>query len=307
MADLLALLADRLAPGFAAVARAGGLDEAAVAAVDPVVRSSEHADAQANGALALARAVGRKPRDVAVDVLAAADLAGVATVEIAGPGFLNLTVDNAFLGTTLAGVAADERLGIAAPDARRVVVDYSAPNVAKEMHIGHLRTTVIGDAIVRMLELLGHEVVRENHVGDWGRPFGMLIEHLVELDADSSEALAIADLDDFYKEASARLNADPEFADRARARVVLLQQHDPETIAALAAASSTSAAGTGTTCTASSACCSPTTTSSARASTTRCSPACSNASTRPGCWRRRTAPRWCSHRGSPIATASRCR
>ena len=271
MADLLALLADRLAPGFAAVARAGGLDEAAVAAVDPVVRSSDHADAQANGALALAKAVGRNPRDVAADVLAAADLAGVATVEVAGPGFLNLTVDNAFLGTTLAGIAADERLGIAARDARRFVVDYSAPNVAKEMHIGHLRTTVIGDAIVRMLELLGHEVVRENHVGDWGRPFGMLIEHLVELDADSSEALAIADLDDFYKEASARLAADPEFADRARARVVLLQQHDPETIAALAPPRSTSAAGTGTTCTASSACCSPTTTSWARASTTSCS------------------------------------
>ena len=231
MADLLVLLADRLAPGFAAVARAGGLDEAAVAAVDPVVRSSERADAQANGALALAKAVGRNPRDVAADVLAAVDLAGVATVEVAGPGFLNLTVDNGFLGTTLAGIAADERLGIAARDARRVVVDYSAPNVAKEMHIGHLRTTVIGDAIVRMLELLGHEVVRENHVGDWGRPFGMLIEHLIELDADSSEALAIADLDDFYKEASARLAADAEFADRARARVVLLQQHDPETIA----------------------------------------------------------------------------
>ena len=104
-------------------------------------------------------------------------------VEIAGPGFLNLTFADAFLAEQLAGVAADERLGrrAVAETPKRVVVDYSAPNVAKEMHVGHLRTTVIGDALVRLLTFVGHTVIRENHIGDWGTPFGMLIEHLVDI------------------------------------------------------------------------------------------------------------------------------
>jgi len=225
MADLLTLLSERLAPAFDAVAGSAG--------TDPVVRPSDRADAQANGALPLAKRLGRPPREVAEAVLAAADLDGVARAEIAGPGFINLHVDDAYLAGLLAGVAADERLGIATVPARRFVVDYSAPNVAKEMHIGHLRTTVIGDALVRMLTFLGHDVVRENHIGDWGRPFGMLIEQLVDgIEAGSIDAdhLALADFDEFYKAANERFRNDADFADRARARVVALQQREPATI-----------------------------------------------------------------------------
>ncbi len=227
MADPLDLLVERLRPAFEAVA--GRSD------VDPVVRPSDHADAQANGALPLAKELGRPPREVAADVLAAVDLAGMAVAEVAGPGFINLTLQPDFVGRLVADVAADERLGVAnTPDPKRVVVDYSAPNVAKEMHIGHLRTTVIGDALVRLLGFLGHDVVRENHIGDWGRPFGMLIEHLVDLgagDAAEADRLGLGDLDAFYKEANTKFADDPDFQERARARVVKLQTGDEETLA----------------------------------------------------------------------------
>jgi arginyl-tRNA synthetase len=225
MADPLQLLAERLQPAFDAVAGRDG--------VDPVVRPSDHADAQANGALALAKELGRTPREVAQAVLDAADLDGVAAVaEIAGPGFVNVTFDSSLISSLTAAVAADERLGVPmATDPERVVVDYSAPNVAKEMHIGHLRTTVIGDALVRLLEFLGHDVVRENHIGDWGRPFGMLIEHLVDIGAECAEQLGLGDLDAFYKEATAKFAADDDFRERARRRVVLLQSRDEETLA----------------------------------------------------------------------------
>jgi arginyl-tRNA synthetase len=224
MADPLDLLTARLQPAFDAVAGAPG--------TDPVVRPSDRADAQANGALPLAKALGRNPREIAQAVVDAADLDGVAAVEIAGPGFLNLTLEPAFIGGLVAATAADDALGIdrvAAPET--VVVDYSAPNVAKEMHIGHLRTTAIGDALVRMLDAVGHDVVRENHIGDWGRPFGMLIEHLVDLGPERADTLGLGDLDAFYKEANAKFDAGGDFQARARQRVVLLQQRDPETIA----------------------------------------------------------------------------
>ena len=224
MADPLELLADRLRPAFDAVAGAPG--------TDPVVRPSDRADAQANGALPLAKAVGRNPREVAAAVVDAADLDGVAAVEIAGPGFLNLTLDAGFIGRLVAEVAADDALGIepvTAPET--VVVDYSAPNVAKEMHIGHLRTTAIGDALARMLGAVGHRVVRENHIGDWGRPFGMLIEHLVDVGPERADTLGLGDLDAFYKAANRKFEEDGEFQERARRRVVLLQQRDPATIA----------------------------------------------------------------------------
>jgi len=223
VADPLVLVAELLAPVFAELA--GG------AFADPVVRPSDRADAQVNGALALAKQIGSSPREVAERVVASGVLAGVATAEIAGPGFVNLTFASEFLAGELATVADDDRLGIAPVAApKTVVVDYSAPNVAKEMHVGHLRSTIIGDALVRLHELMGHRVLRENHIGDWGRPFGMLIEHLLDLGEDvAAEGLSQGDLDGFYKAANAKFNADPAFADRARERVVMLQSGDPAT------------------------------------------------------------------------------
>jgi arginyl-tRNA synthetase len=226
MADPVTTVTELLRPVLAAVA--GRPD------VDPVVRPSEHADAQMNGALALAKQLGRNPREVAQQIVdQAADVLGdvCSSVEIAGPGFVNLSFSDAFLAAQLAAVCADERLGVpVAPTPRTVVVDYSAPNVAKEMHVGHLRSTVIGDALVRMLDMVGHRVIRENHIGDWGRPFGMLIEHLLDIGEDAaSEGLSQGDLDAFYKEANAKFAGSEEFQGRSRHRVVLLQAGDPET------------------------------------------------------------------------------
>jgi len=225
MADPLVTLAALLQPAFDAVAGRSG--------VDPVVRPSDRADAQANGALALAKELGRSPRDVAEAVVAEArrrgDVRG--TLEVAGPGFVNIVVDGSFLADEIANVAASDRLGVRpASHARKVIVDYSAPNVAKEMHVGHLRSTVIGDALVRMFEFVGHEVIRENHIGDWGTPFGMLIEHLIDLGEDeAAEHLSLGDLDGFYKEARTKFDASDDFKERARARVVALQSGDAET------------------------------------------------------------------------------
>ena len=224
MADPLLILAARLQVAFDAVAGRAG--------VDPVIRPSEHADAQSNGALALAKELGRSPRDVAQAVLeASGGLSDIcSSIEVAGPGFLNLVLDNSFLAGELSTVASDERLGVGAVAGRKVIIDYSAPNVAKEMHVGHLRTTVIGDALVRLMEHVGHEVIRENHIGDWGTPFGMLIEHLLDLgETQAADHLSLGDLDGFYKQARAKFDADDVFKDRARARVVLLQSGDAET------------------------------------------------------------------------------
>jgi len=226
MADPLVTLAARLQPAFDAVAGRTG--------VDPVVRPSDRADAQANGSLALAKELGRPPREVAEAVLAEAlKIANLrATLEVAGPGFLNIVVHDDFLADEIAAVSSDERLGVrSATPTRRVVVDYSAPNVAKEMHVGHLRTTVIGDSLVRMLEFVGHDVIRENHIGDWGTPFGMLIEHLLDLgETEAAEHLSLGDLDGFYKQARAKFDADDTFKRRSRARVVMLQGGDAETL-----------------------------------------------------------------------------
>jgi len=225
MADPLVTLAALLQPAFDAVAGRSG--------VDPVVRPSDRADAQANGALALAKELGRSPRDVAEAVVAEArrrgDVRG--TLEVAGPGFVNIVVDGSFLADEIANVAASDRLGVRPTSrTRKVIVDYSAPNVAKEMHVGHLRSTVIGDALVRMFEFVGHEVIRENHIGDWGTPFGMLIEHLIDLGEDeAAEHLSLGDLDGFYKEARTKFDASDDFKERARARVVALQSGDAET------------------------------------------------------------------------------
>lgn len=222
--DPLALLTARLQAAFDEVAGAAGFD--------PIVRPSEHADAQANGVLPLAKSLGRNPRDVAGDIVSAlVDIDDMcSSVEVAGPGFINLTFDDGFLAGLLTRVANDSRLGVVPVPMRRVVVDYSAPNVAKEMHVGHLRTTVIGDALVRLLTYVGHDVIKENHIGDWGTPFGMLIEHLLDLGEDrAAENLSLGDLDGFYKAARTKFDAEESFQDRARARVVMLQGGDPET------------------------------------------------------------------------------
>lgn len=199
---------------------------------DPVVRPSQFADVQLNAALALAKRAGRPPRDVAQQIVAALDLDGIAAaVEVSGPGFINVSFDDRFLGAQATARLADDRVGIPHLEPLTIPLDYSSPNVAKEMHVGHLRTTVVGDALARTLECLGHRVLRENHVGDWGTNFGMLIEQLIEVGEDSSEAALVeTDPNAFYQHAHARLSGDGEFADRARRRVVDLQAGDPRAV-----------------------------------------------------------------------------
>lgn len=210
---------------------------------DPIIRPSQFADFQCNAAMGLAKRLGRKPRDIAQAIVDAVDLEDIAeTPEIAGPGFLNIRLRTDWVAAQAAELAADARLGVPAPErAERIVVDYSAPNVAKEMHVGHLRTTVVGDALVRTLEKLGHTVIRQNHIGDWGTPFGMLIEHLLEVGEDSPEAgLLETDPNAFYQAARAKFDAaeaegpaadESDFASRARARVRTLQSGDGDTLA----------------------------------------------------------------------------
>src|SRR5699024_169173 len=148
------------------------------------------ADFQCNAAMGLAKRLGRAPREIAQEILEAVALEDIAEpLEIAGPGFLNIRLRTDWIAAQLGELAADERLGVPRPaEADTVVLDYSAPNVAKEMHVAHLRTTVVGDSIARTLETLGHTVIRQNHIGDWGTPFGMLIEHLLDVGPDSAEA-----------------------------------------------------------------------------------------------------------------------
>ena len=226
MADLRILLTDRLRT---AVVAAFG---AAAASVDPMVRRSERADYQADLAMGLAKSLKRAPREVAAAVVAKLDLQRICErVEVAGPGFINLTLERAFLEREVGALARDERLGVPLAERRdKVILDYSAPNVAKEMHVGHLRSTIIGDALGRILEALGHEVVRQNHVGDWGTPFGMLIEHFVDLGQAGGAASNVGELSAFYRDARLKFDSDPTFAERSRRRVVLLQTLDANTL-----------------------------------------------------------------------------
>jgi arginyl-tRNA synthetase len=199
---------------------------------DPVLRPSDHADFQANGTLALAKRLGRSPRELAAEIVGRAALDDLCeTIEVSGPGFINLTLSASFIATQLAALAAVARLGVQVVETEKVVVDYSAPNVAKEMHVGHLRGTVIGDALCRMLTFAGYDVHRENHVGDWGTPFGMLIEHLVDLGEEkAAKELSVGDLDTFYRQARASFDESEAFRERSRHRVVLLQSGDTETL-----------------------------------------------------------------------------
>jgi arginyl-tRNA synthetase len=215
--NLESLLHDRLAPA---------LESIAGHPVDPAVRASPHADFQSGAALGLARELGRPPREIAAEVAAAADLDGIAEVAVSGPGFLNLTLTGDLIDGALRAAAADERLGVAPAAApERIVVDYSGPNVAKEMHVGHLRSTIIGDALARTYAWLGHDVIRVNHLGDWGTPFGMLVEHLLDLGGEGGHS--IGDLTAFYQAARVKFDTDDDFRTRARLRVVALQSGDP--------------------------------------------------------------------------------
>ncbi|XVU27099.1 arginine--tRNA ligase [Actinoplanes sp. CA-054009] len=216
-----ALLAGRLAAAFESVAGRP---------VDPLVRASQHADFQSGAALGLAKELGRSPKDIADDVLKKVDLSGLADVELSGPGFLNLTLNDGVLN-------GEEPQIPQTSNPERIVIDYSGPNVAKELHVGHLRSTIIGDALARLLEATGNDVVRVNHLGDWGTQFGMLIEHLAD-SADAGDAgdageagdpgeATLSDLTEFYRQARARFDGDDDFRTRARLRVVALQGGDP--------------------------------------------------------------------------------
>jgi arginyl-tRNA synthetase len=203
-----------------------------LASADPVIRPSQFADFQANVALALAKRLGSSPREVATRLVEALEIEDVAgTPEISGPGFVNISLSPQWLAAQVTALVDDPRVGVPTQPAQVIPIDYSAPNVAKEMHVGHLRTTVVGDALARTLEHLGHTVVRQNHIGDWGTPFGMLIEHLLDVGEDSDEARLLADSpNDFYQAARAKFDGSAAFADRARRRVVTLQTHDPDTM-----------------------------------------------------------------------------
>ncbi|MFJ4440127.1 arginine--tRNA ligase [Streptomyces sp. NPDC088923] len=212
---------------------------------DPLLRRSDRADFQANGVLALAKKAKANPRELATQVVAALpDSAVIKDVEVSGPGFLNITVsDEALLRNLAARAAAGERLGVPyAKHPGRTVIDYAQPNVAKEMHVGHLRSAVIGDAVMRMLEFTGETVIRRHHIGDWGTQFGMLIQYLIEHPAeldrssDPSEVsqaageAAMSNLNRVYKASKALFDEDEGFKDRARRRVVDLQAGDEETL-----------------------------------------------------------------------------
>jgi len=227
MANPQELLARRVQDGLAAAFGEAYRD------ADPVIRPSQHADFQANVALALARQLGRPPREVAADLVRNLDLADICVEpQVSGPGFINLTLRDDWIAGQADAMLGDERLGVPSATApRTVVVEYSSPNIAKEMHVGHLRTTIVGDAIARVLDFAGHRVIRDNHVGDWGTPFGMLIEHLLDVGEESAEAgLLETNPNAFYQSARATFDVDPGFADRARRRVVLLHGGDPETL-----------------------------------------------------------------------------
>lgn len=235
--SLASTVQQRLAEGLSAA-----LPEAGSA--DPLLRRSDRADFQANGILALAKQLKGNPRELATKVVASIPANDVLKeIEVSGPGFLNITVSDAAIVETLAARAADARLGVPLNEAAgTTVIDYAQPNVAKEMHVGHLRSAVIGAAMVEILEFTGETVVRRHHIGDWGTQFGMLIQYLIEhpheldhkaegTDAEVSGEEAMSNLNRLYKASRAMFDADEEFKTRARARVVDLQAGDEETLA----------------------------------------------------------------------------
>jgi arginyl-tRNA synthetase len=229
MHDLQTLIVARLRAAIAAALGDAHAD------TDPLVRPSADArfgDYQANVAMSLGKSLGVRPRDVAEKIVAAIGRDGLfAKVEIAGPGFINLTLTDEAISAQAAAMLADERLGVpAVKHPQRVVIDYSSPNVAKEMAFHHLRSTGIGDVLARVLRFAGHDVVGQNHLGDWGTQFGMLIQNMLEGPA-GGDAVSVTQLNAFYQAARKRFDEDPAFAERARLRVVALQAGDAETLA----------------------------------------------------------------------------
>lgn len=194
-----------------------------------VSKNAKFGDYQANGAMAAAKAVKMPPRKVAEKIVAKLSLDAIAEkIEIAGPGFINIHLNQTWLAEQLTQASNDVRLGVSQKASAEIVVaDYSSPNLAKEMHVGHLRSTIIGDAIVRVLEFFGDTVIRQNHVGDWGTQFGMLIAELEDKMGKGEQAeLALKDLEGFYQRSKKRFDDDENFAARARQYVVKLQSGD---------------------------------------------------------------------------------
>src|SRR6202167_3716151 len=199
----------------------------------PLIRSSQFADYQSNVALSLAKRLSRPPREIAAELAGRlGDSEVIETAEVSGPGFINLTLREDWIAAEATAQLADPRLDVAeAAPAQTTVVDYSGPNVAKELHVGHLRATVVGDAVVRVLEHLGHKVVRAAHLGDWGTPFGMLIENALDIGEEAThDQLATGEFTAFYQAARAKFDTDPAFAVRSRRRVVELQAGDEQTL-----------------------------------------------------------------------------
>lgn len=224
--NIQSFLSDKLSKAFTA---AGAPENS-----EAMVRQSAKAqfgDYQANGAMAVAKKLGMPPRQFAEKVVASLNETNlldrvVSKVEIAGPGFINLFLNEDWLAQTAQEMLASPKLGVTLDKPQTIVVDYSAPNVAKEMHVGHLRSTVIGDAVVRSLEFQGHHVIRANHVGDWGTQFGMLIAYLEKMQNENADDMALADLEAFYRAAKQHYDSDEAFAERARSYVVKLQGGD---------------------------------------------------------------------------------
>ena len=192
-------------------------------------KDKSHGDFATNLAMMLTKAARKNPRELAQLIINNLPDSGyVSKVEIAGPGFINFFIDDNMLANQLQQAIDDPKLGVSLPESQTIVVDYSSPNLAKEMHVGHLRSSIIGDSVVRTLEFLGHKVIRQNHVGDWGTQFGMLLAYMEELQAAGSEkaTLELSDLETFYRQAKVRFDESEEFATRARQLVVKLQSGD---------------------------------------------------------------------------------
>lgn len=221
--NIQALINDKVTQALEAAGAPAGSPAAVRQSAKP-----QFGDYQANGVMGVAKKLGTNPREFAQKVLDVLDLDGIASnTEIAGPGFINIFLSEAFLAKQADAALADKRLGVTLEAPQTIVADYSAPNVAKEMHVGHLRSTIIGDAVVRTLEFLGHHVIRANHIGDWGTQFGMLIANLERVQKESQQvSMKLSDLESFYRESKKLYDEDEAFAETARNYVVKLQGGD---------------------------------------------------------------------------------